>query len=132
MNKRVLHADGTVGVVAAGFSIEAERMSLQARGVDCRIVDLSALKDQPERITTARIEALARVRQRHNARLRELDLQQVLAFAGYHPKGRTAAEVETEKKRLRDLPATIGSRGDLDAKDADELDAYLPPELADD
>lgn len=129
MNKVILHADGTYRTMAPGFPAEAERMSLLARGVSCRIVDDGDLKDQDERKTAARAEAMARIRQRRNHRLERLDLQQALAFAGYHPKGRTAAEVEAEKQALRDLPATVGSRGDLDQKDADELDAYMPPEL---
>ena len=131
MNKIVLHADGTYTAMAPGFTAEAERMSLIARGVDCRLVGRGELKHQFERVTAAQIEALARVRRVRNRRLERLDLQQTLAFAGYHPKRKTAEQVETEKQRLRDLPATIGSRGDLDGKDADELNAYLPPELED-
>lgn len=131
MSKVILHADGAYTTMAPGFSVEAEQMSLEARGINCRIVGRTELKDQPERKTAAQIEALARVRQIRKRRLEHLDLQQALAFAGYHPKGRTVAEIEAEKQILRDLPATIGSRGDLDRKDADELDAYLPPELED-
>lgn len=132
MNRVILRADGAYTTMAPGFSVEAEQMSLEARGINCRIVGRGELKDQRERKQAARADAMVRVRQVRNRRLERLDLQQALAFAGYHPKGRTAAEVEAEKQTLRDLPATIGSRGDLDAKDADELDAYLPPELADD
>ena len=129
MSKVILYDDGAVMVMAPGFSAEAERMSLRARSVTCRIVDRAALKDQPERVTAARAEAMARIRRLRNRRLERLDLQQVLAFAGYHPRGRTHEQVEAEKQILRDLPTAIGSRGDLDDKDADALDAYLPPEL---
>ena len=131
MSKVILYPDGAYTTMAPGFSAEAERMSLVARGVDCRIVGRAELKDQRERVTAAQIDALAPVRRVRNRRLERLDLQQAFAFAGYHPKGRTAEQVEAEKQRLFDLPATVTSRGNLDRKDAGELEAYLPPELED-
>ncbi len=131
MTDVILHGDGAVTVVAPGFSAAAERRALAARGVACRLVDRTDLKDQPERIAAARADAMARLRRRRDARLRALDIEQALAVGGFHPTGRTAAGIETEKQRLRDLPAAVGRRGDLAAKDADALDAYLPPELED-
>ena len=130
MRDVILHADGAVTGMAPGYSAEAERMSLTAGGVDCRIVDEATLKDQVERITAARIEALARVRRLRDGRLDEMDRRHLSrVIAGTHPDFGDIAAFESAKQALRDLPATVTSRGDLDGKDADELDDYEPPEL---
>ena len=128
MNKVILHDDGAVTVMAPGFSAEAARISLQARGVGCRVVELADLKDRPERIAAARADAMTRLRRWRDATLDEMDGWDALyVLAGRHLAYADWDAFEVEKQRLRDLPATVETRGDLDALDADELDAYAPP-----
>lgn len=71
-------------------------------------------------LPTARQVRLNQLRAIRDSKLAELDIEQL--------RGRNVA---AEKQVLRDLPATLDARGDLDAiSDPEALAAFVPPELA--
>ena len=81
------------------------------------------------RLPKARVDRLEKLRNDRNAKLTALDLEYQLADEGVHPGSLDKAAVAAKKVALRDLPPSIVTHL-AGLTDTDDMDAYVPTELA--
>jgi len=150
VNELIVNANGTVTVVGDAGSVAgiiADRVRsatisamLDSDGTEvtpavipdaadvAMEVTEAELKVHPWRLPTARIERLEQIRGLRDEKLKALDIEYIRALEGSHPRGRTTADVASEKQALRDLPSLVESAL-ATINDTDEMDAYLPSTL---
>ena len=151
MNELIVNADGTITVVGDAGSVSGiiadavkanttpavwnDDMSIKTAEVvpdaATLLVEITTddLKTHAWRLPKVRVDRLEQLRGVRNAKLTALDIEYQLADEGVHPGSLDKAAVAAKKVALRDLPPSIVTHL-AGLTDTDDMDAYVPTELA--
>jgi|TARA_B100000315_G_scaffold170427_1_gene158966 hypothetical protein len=125
MNEKIINKDGTVTVVGDAGSV-ADIISKKGKE-NAVEVTLEELKTHPWRLPKCKEEKLEDIRNKRNAKLKELDEEANQALTG-RPGMRSLEAIEAHRQKLRDLPPIV-EKIISKLNNTDDIEACSPKEL---